>query len=97
MEQPAQVLKAWDTLTVSDSQSRLLGGSRHERDGFESASGNIERGESPRAAGERMSKELRAEFKAACKEKMDHANLAESIKQAYPPDEDAEEDEILTL
>ena len=44
-----------------------------------------------------MSKELRGEFKAACKKKMDHANLAESIKQAYPLDEDAEEDEILTL
>ena len=97
MEQPTQVLKAWDTLTVSDSQSRLLGGSRYEGDGFVRASGNIKRSEWPRAAGEKMSKKLRTWFIARCKAKMDHANLAESLKQAYPPGEDAEEDEILTL
>ena len=28
---------------------------------------------------------------------MDHANLAESLKQAYPPDEDADEDDLFTL
>ena len=53
MEQPAQVLKAWDTLTVCDSSSHLLGGSRYEKEGFQRASGNIEKGESPPAAGEK--------------------------------------------
>ena len=53
MEQPAQVLKAWDTLTASDSQSRLLGGSKYEKEGFERASGSIEKGESTPAAGEK--------------------------------------------